>query len=93
MVDGHHANGLTRVAMMATSDTLDLGNGEQSCGSPLTITAPGDGFVVVYGSMTVRNNGCATGCTVLARIRHIRPARLPTTCPAPTRRQRRVTRT
>jgi hypothetical protein len=71
MVDGHHANGLTRVAMMATSDTLDLGTGEQTYGAPLTITAPGDGFVVVYGSVTVRNNGCTTGCTVLARIRHV----------------------
>ncbi len=70
-VDGHDANGLTRVAMMATSDTLDLGTGEQTYGSPLTITAPGDGFVVVYGSTTVRNNGCTTGCTVLARIRHL----------------------
>jgi hypothetical protein len=71
MVDGHHANGLTRVAMTATSDTLDLGTGEQTYGTTLTITAPGDGFVVVYGSMTVRNNGCTTGCTVLSRIRHI----------------------
>ncbi len=70
-VDGHDANGLTRVAMMASSDTLDLGTGEQTYGSPLTITAPGDGFVVVYGSTTVRNNGCTTGCTVLARIRHL----------------------
>lgn len=70
-VDGHHANELSRVAMMATSDTLDLTTGEQTYGTTLTITAPRDGFVVVYGSTTVRNDGCTTGCTVLARIRHV----------------------
>lgn len=48
-VDGHHANELTRVAVMGTADTLDLTTGEQTYGTPLTITAPKDGFVNASG--------------------------------------------
>jgi hypothetical protein len=70
-VDGMDANALTRVANISTDDTLTLTLQYQTYGTPLTITAPKSGFVMIHGSTTFANKGCTTGCGVNALVRHI----------------------
>jgi hypothetical protein len=70
-VDGMDANALTRVATISTDDTLALTLQYQTYGTPLTITAPKSGFVMIHGSTTFVNKGCTTGCGVNALVRHI----------------------
>jgi hypothetical protein len=70
-VDGVDANALTRVALTSTEETLALSLTPQTYGTPLSITAPAAGFVMIHGSTTVQNDGCTTACTVVARVRQI----------------------
>jgi hypothetical protein len=69
-VDGWDANALTRVARVSVQSTLTLTTAEQTYGSPLAITAPRDGFVMISGSTTLRNDACTSNCTAVAVIRH-----------------------
>jgi len=72
MVDGHHADGLTRTAYMATSDTTPIPEFELEVqyGGDLTIVAPGAGFVTVTGQATVQNLGCTGNCIVWGQVEH-----------------------
>ncbi len=70
-VGGYAPSGLTRVALMSTSNTTALSISEQTYGGTLSITAPAAGFVLVNGSYTLLNSGCTAGCDALGRIRHI----------------------
>jgi hypothetical protein len=70
-VDGWDANALTRVARQSVQNTLTLTTSEQTYGSPLTITAPRDGFVMISGSTTIKNDACTSNCTAVAVIRHV----------------------
>jgi hypothetical protein len=77
-LDGLDANGLTRVARMGTGATLTLTTSQQTYGTPLTITAPGAGFVMIHGNVTVLNTSCVTSCGYFARVRHIQSGALST---------------
>jgi hypothetical protein len=75
-LNGRPANGLTRVARMSTSATLELTEATQTYGGVLSITAPAAGFVMVHGSSTVLGQGCTANCGVVVRIRHIQSSAL-----------------
>lgn len=70
-VDGLDANSLTRVALKSNDATLTLANTEQIYGTPVSITAPRAGFVMIHGSTTFRNISCTTLCGVEARLHHL----------------------
>jgi hypothetical protein len=70
-VDGHHANGLVRVAQGSTSTaSSNLSPSEVSYGS-VTISVPADGFVLVTATPTVSGTACTIGCAFFHRIRHV----------------------
>jgi hypothetical protein len=70
-LDGRDANALTRVARVNVTTTLTLTTSDQTYGSALTITAPRDGFVMISGSTTIKNDACTSNCTAVAMIRHV----------------------
>lgn len=70
-LDGHHANGLVRVAQGSTSTaSSNLSTSEISYGS-VTISVPADGFVLVTATPTVSGASCTSGCQFFHRIRHV----------------------
>jgi hypothetical protein len=76
LLDGYDSNALVRAGRMSTSGTTALGNTSAvTYGTPLSITAPSTGFVIVNASITLLNEGCTgTGseCDVNGWIRHIK---------------------
>jgi hypothetical protein len=70
-VDGLDANSLTRVARMGTTNDLVLTHADKPYGPALRLTAPRAGFVMIHGSTTIFNTGCAVDCGVVARLRHV----------------------
>ncbi len=70
-VDGLDANSLTRVARMGTTNELVLTHADKRYGAALSLTAPRAGFVMIHGSTTIFNTGCAENCGVLARLLHV----------------------
>ncbi len=70
-VDGLDASSLTRVARMGTTNDLILTHADRPYGPPLRLTAPRAGFVMIHGSTTIFNTGCAVDCGVVARLRHV----------------------
>jgi hypothetical protein len=75
-LDGRDANELTRVAAMRTTVTspgLPASPTYQFYGTPLSITAPTDGYVLVTGDVTVLNSGstpCTANCSVAVWLGH-----------------------
>jgi hypothetical protein len=70
-VDGLDANTLNRVALKSNDATLTLANAEQIYGTPVSITAPRAGFVMIHATTTFRNVSCTTLCGVEARLHHV----------------------
>jgi hypothetical protein len=71
-LNGYAANGLARVARMLSAETLTLTISGQTYGTPLSITAPDAGFVLITGSFTVvATASCTTGCNAEAWIHHV----------------------
>jgi hypothetical protein len=75
-VDGLDANALTRVARMSNNLPLTLSTADQSYGTPLSITAPAAGFVMIHGTVTIDNEGCTVGCHVTSRLSGGQPGEL-----------------
>jgi hypothetical protein len=74
-LNGIAANGLTRVARTSSAATLALTTSAQTYGTPLSITAPAAGFVLVTGSYTIQSDGACTAgsaeCFAYGVLRHI----------------------
>jgi hypothetical protein len=78
-LNGRAANALVRSARVNTGATTAIPSGTTTTyGTPLSITAPTAGFVVVNGSVSVQNAGCATSCVIWTNIRHIQSGELST---------------
>jgi len=72
MLDGLHANGLALAARISITTPHALDSGNQLYGSPLTITAPKAGFVVVNATVTIRNDGsCTSVCLAGGHVTNI----------------------
>lgn len=72
LLQGWAADDLIRVASGASGDSPTLTTSPQSYGSPMSIIAPGPGFVLVTSSMTVQEaTNCTTQCWTMSQIRHI----------------------
>jgi hypothetical protein len=70
-VDGYSARQLIRVARMQTTDTTAITTGGGiRYGTPLRITAPKAGFVLINASVSVVNDGCTSECIWSSRVRH-----------------------
>jgi hypothetical protein len=71
-VNGYAASGIVRAARTNTGDTTPIpSGGDVAYGTPLSITAPAAGFVVVNGSISVLNASCPGPCVWWSSIRHI----------------------
>jgi hypothetical protein len=82
-VDGLDANSIIRVARMSTSSSMVLTLSPQTFGTPLSITAPKAGFVIINGHVSFGNSGSTTGYLAGAQVRHIQSGVLSTMVLAP----------